>query len=70
MVFLALVLCASGDSIYLLVYDTDTVHYMAVLKAVDQKTMKGEYARASNVSEDWDSLLKQPMNLVSMPPPK
>ena len=58
---------ASGESVYLLVYDADTVHYMAVLKALDQKTIKGEYARAFDILGDWEGRLKQPMNLVRMP---
>jgi hypothetical protein len=58
---------ASGDSIYLLIYDTDTVLYMATLKATDQKTMKGEYVQAFGHSNDWDNV-RRPIGLVKMPP--
>ena len=58
---------ASGDSIYLLIYDTDTVLYMATLTTVNQETMKGEYVQAYGRSNDWN-LRRRPINLVKMPP--
>jgi hypothetical protein len=57
----------SGDSIYLLIYDTDTVLYMATLTAVDQKTMKGEYVQAYGYSNDWSNR-RRPIGLEKMPP--
>jgi hypothetical protein len=57
---------ASGDSIYLLIYDTDTVLYTATLKSVDQKTMKGEYVRGYLYNQD--KLIRRPIGLVKMPP--
>jgi hypothetical protein len=60
----------SGNSISLLIYDTDTVIYMAELEAVDQKTIKGNYVRASGSMlklKDWSDFAR-PMGLVKMPP--
>lgn len=60
----------SGNSVSLLIYDTDTVLYMAELEAVDQKTMKGKYVTASGSminAKDWSDFAR-PMGLVKMPP--
>lgn len=57
----------SGDSIYLLIYDTDTVLYMATLKAVDQQTMKGEYVQAFGNWNDWDNTRRRPIGMVKIP---
>ncbi|MDA8141083.1 MAG: hypothetical protein M0036_20760 [Desulfobacteraceae bacterium] len=59
----------SGDLLSLLVYDADTVVYIAELQVVDQGTMKGKYVQGSTSFTDskyWGDL-SRPIGMLKMP---
>ncbi|HBA84903.1 MAG TPA: hypothetical protein DCZ95_12485 [Verrucomicrobia bacterium] len=62
----------NADSVSFLVYDADTIVYMAELQSVDQKTLKGRYVPASSHllnSKNWDEFAR-PIKLIKMPTQK
>ena len=62
----------SGNTVSLLIYDAETVVYLAELQSVDQKTIKGRYVPASNTlsnSKNWDEFAR-PIGMSKMPPQK
>ena len=58
---------ASGNSIHLLIYDIDTVLYMATLETADRSTMNGEYVGANGLLDTWAEGIRRPLSMVKLP---
>jgi len=54
----------SGNMVYLLMYSGGSVHYTAKLEPLDEKTLKGSYAKYTIIEEKNEHTYIRPMTLI------